>query len=67
MDELSPRQREIAGLVAEGLTVREIAERLVLSEQTVKNHKVMLYAKLGVDNRDDMADVLNRDLPDLVA
>ena len=35
---LSPRQREVARLVAEGLTNREIAERSCLSEGTVKNH-----------------------------
>jgi DNA-binding CsgD family transcriptional regulator len=46
--ELTERQREIAALVAEGLTEREIAERLFLSYFTVRNHKQIIYRKLGV-------------------
>jgi len=50
MNELAPRQREIAGLVAEGLTEAEIAERLSITRNTVKNHKTIVYRKLGVRN-----------------
>lgn len=48
---LSPREREVLGLLATGATNREIAERLHLSPHTVKEHTSGLYRKLGVRNR----------------
>jgi DNA-binding CsgD family transcriptional regulator/tetratricopeptide (TPR) repeat protein len=48
---LSPRELEIARLVAEGQTNREIGRRLFLSEHTVRNQLVHVYAKLGVSRR----------------
>nr|WSZ99219.1 response regulator transcription factor [Streptomyces sp. NBC_00857] len=48
---LSPREREILVLIGEGLTNRQIGERLYLSEKTVKNHISRLLAKLGVERR----------------
>jgi two-component system response regulator DevR len=48
---LSPREREILGLIGEGLTNRQIGGRLYLSEKTVKNHISRLLAKLGVERR----------------
>ncbi|MFE4369608.1 response regulator [Streptomyces sp. NPDC056835] len=48
---LSPREREILGLIGEGLTNRRIGERLYLSEKTVKNHISRLLSKLGVERR----------------
>ncbi|WP_127358499.1 response regulator [Actinacidiphila soli] len=48
---LSPREREILGLIGEGLTNRQIGLRLYLSEKTVKNHISRLLAKLGVERR----------------
>ncbi|TJZ58970.1 response regulator transcription factor [Streptomyces piniterrae] len=48
---LSPREREILGLIGEGLTNRQIGARLYLSEKTVKNHISRLLAKLGVERR----------------
>jgi DNA-binding NarL/FixJ family response regulator len=48
---LSPREREILELVGEGLTNRQIGERLYLSEKTVKNNVSRLLAKLGVERR----------------
>ena len=48
---LSPREREILGLIGEGLTNRQIGKRLYLSEKTVKNHISRLLAKLGVERR----------------
>ena len=38
-------------LVAEGLTNKEIASRLILSEYTIKSHVTSLFNKLGVDSR----------------
>ncbi len=48
---LSPREREILGLIAEGLGNAPIAERLFLSEKTVRNHVSNLFDKLGVWTR----------------
>ncbi|HWI63166.1 MAG TPA: LuxR C-terminal-related transcriptional regulator, partial [Symbiobacteriaceae bacterium] len=48
---VSPREREILGLIAAGLTNEEIAARLFLSVLTVKRHISNLYAKLGVARR----------------
>jgi DNA-binding CsgD family transcriptional regulator len=49
--DLSPRQREVLGLLAQGKTNREIAEALVLSERTVQRHVADTYAKIGARNR----------------
>ncbi|MFE9425787.1 response regulator [Kitasatospora sp. NPDC006697] len=49
--ELTDREREILALIGEGLTNRQIGERLYLAEKTVKNHISRLLAKLGVERR----------------
>ncbi|MEV5607573.1 response regulator transcription factor [Streptomyces sp. NPDC052225] len=51
LDGLTPREREILGLIGEGLTNRQIGQRLYLAEKTVKNHISRLLAKLGVERR----------------
>ena len=48
---LTPRESEVATLVVEGLTDREVAERLTLSHHTTSQHVRSIYAKLGVDSR----------------
>jgi len=48
---LTPREQDIARLVAQGLTNKEIAEQLFLSEGTVRNNIVVIMEKLGVSNR----------------
>ena len=48
---LTPREEEVLGLIAAGLTNREIAEQLVVSPETVKKHTGNIYGKLGVSNR----------------
>lgn len=53
--DLTPQQSRILLLLAEGLSNREIAERLVLAEKTVKNHITGLLAKLGVSHRTQAA------------
>jgi DNA-binding NarL/FixJ family response regulator len=53
--ELSRREREVAQLVARGLSNREIAQRLYLSERTVDNHVHRILDKLGFDSRVQVA------------
>jgi DNA-binding NarL/FixJ family response regulator len=48
---LSEREREVLGLVAKGLTNREIGERLFVSEHTVRNHVASILNKLGLSRR----------------
>ncbi len=49
--ELSRREREVLELICQGLDDAAIAERLVLSRNTVRNHVARLYAKIGVNRR----------------
>ncbi|WP_106402740.1 response regulator [Actinocorallia populi] len=48
---LTRRETEVLGLVAEGLSNQRVAERLHLTEGTVKSHLARVYVKLGVDSR----------------
>lgn len=51
MKSLSPRERDVLKLIAKGLTNRQIADKLFIAEQTVRNHVSIIYSKLGVHNR----------------
>ena len=55
VEPLTQRERQILGLLADGLTNREIADRLYLSHETVKWYNKQLYGKLGVSNRTQAA------------
>jgi DNA-binding CsgD family transcriptional regulator len=48
---LSAREQEVIALVAEGRSNREIAEKLIISEHTVKNHMTSIFNKMGVSDR----------------
>lgn len=48
--ELTPRERDVVRLVAEGLTSREIGERLELSAKTVEGHRAQVMEKLRIDS-----------------
>jgi DNA-binding NarL/FixJ family response regulator len=49
---LSPRQREIVELIAQGYSNRAIADRLVLTEKSVENHITRIYQQVGIDAHD---------------
>jgi two-component system, NarL family, nitrate/nitrite response regulator NarL len=51
---LTPRQREIAALMAAGLSNKQIARRLLIEQATVKNHVHTILVKLGLTRRDQV-------------
>jgi DNA-binding CsgD family transcriptional regulator len=57
---LSRREREVAEMAARGLTSRAIAEQLFLSTRTVENHVAQVFAKLGINSRDELPGALGR-------
>jgi RNA polymerase sigma factor (sigma-70 family) len=59
LDALSPRQREILGLVVEGMSNAEIGKHLYLSESTIKQHLRAAYKALGVKDRKEAAKFVN--------
>jgi DNA-binding CsgD family transcriptional regulator len=54
-DSLTPAERDVVRLVAEGLTNPEIGRRLFVSRNTAKTHLSHVYRKLGVSNRTELA------------
>lgn len=52
--ELSQREREVMGMLAQGLSHRQIAERLFLSEKTIETYRTRLGKKLGLSDRADL-------------
>jgi len=60
---LTAREREVAGLVAEGLTDRQVAVRLCISVRTVHAHLRAAYAKTGTGSRVRLVNWLAQDDP----
>ena len=60
LEELTPQQRQIVRLASDGLTDREIGDRLFLSPRTVSSHLYRSYPKLGVASRHQLRDVIAR-------
>ena len=60
LEELTPQQRQIVRLAGDGLTNREIGDRLFLSPRTVSSHLYRSYPKLGVAGRHQLRDVVAR-------
>jgi DNA-binding CsgD family transcriptional regulator len=57
---LTDREREVVMLIGEGLSTRQIAERLTLSARTVEGHIYRAMAKTGTEDRDQLARILPR-------
>ncbi len=57
---LSPREKEILFLMAEGYSYKKIAEKLVISPSTVYSHRSNLMSKLGLNNRHEMIEYARR-------
>ena len=57
---MAAQESEIARLAAEGLSNREIAQRLYLSHRTVGSHLYRIFPKLGVTSRAQLGSVLTR-------
>ena len=51
LEQLTPREREVLQAIADGLSDKQIADRLYLSPKTIRNHVAALLDKLGVDSR----------------
>jgi DNA-binding CsgD family transcriptional regulator len=60
LEALTPQQRQIVRLASDGLTDREIGDRLFLSPRTVSSHLHRSYPKLGVASRHQLRDVIGR-------
>ncbi len=60
LDALSEREREVLVLLAQGAANRDIAEKLYITEGTVKNHVSNILAKLQAENRTRAADIARR-------
>ena len=58
-DSLGKREHEVAELFARGLTYKEIAKEMDISPSTVGNHLYTVYAKLGINNKLELAKVVN--------
>ena len=61
LDSLTARERQVAGLAAEGLSNRDIAETLVVTVKTVEWHLKHSYRKLGVSSRHELHEILAAD------
>ncbi|MET9271404.1 AAA family ATPase [Kribbella sp. NPDC003557] len=64
-EQLSPQEAQIAELAAQGLSNREIGQRLFLSHRTIGSHLYRLFPKLGVTSRQQLAGVLTDRLKDV--
>lgn len=58
---LSPREQQVASLVAEGHTNKAIAAQLFLSEKTIEKHLARIFDKLGVSARAQVAAAIERE------
>ena len=64
---LTPTERRVAELVAQGLQTKEVAARLFVSPKTVEGHLSRIYGKLGVSSRTELAHRIGHETPDASA
>ena len=55
MARLTPREAEVVHLMADGLSTRDISQKLALTEHTIRNYLSAIYDKLGVSSRVELA------------
>ena len=60
LNQLSNREKEILSLIAQGYDNREIAKRLYIGEQTVRNYVSIIYSKMGVKDRASVAQMASK-------
>ena len=65
-DALTPSERRVAQLAADGMTNREIAQALFVTEKTVETHLGRAFMKLGVRSRKQLAQALDRETAEVV-
>ena len=58
--ELTPTEQQVAALVAQGLTNREVADAMFISPDTVQANLKRIYRKLGVRSRTELANRIDR-------
>ena len=63
MEQLTPQELQVAQMAAEGLSNREIGQKLYLSHRTVGSHLYRIYPKLGVTARWQLGEVLDAPRP----
>ena len=63
-DQLSPQELQIAQMAAEGLSNREIGQRLYLSHRTISSHLYRVFPKLGITSRSELRHVLDHTMTD---
>jgi DNA-binding CsgD family transcriptional regulator len=62
-DQLSPQELQIVQMAAEGLSNREIGQKLYLSHRTISSHLYRIFPKLGITSRTELRHVLDRTVP----
>ena len=62
-DQLSPQELQIAQMAAEGLSNREIGQKLYLSHRTISSHLYRVFPKLGITSRTELRHALDRAIP----
>ena len=62
-DQLTPQELQIAQMAADGLTNREIGQKLYLSHRTISSHLYRVFPKLGITSRGELRHVLEPAIP----
>lgn len=58
VDDLTPREREVIDLMVDGLTYKQIGEKLVISPRTVRTHASFAFDKLGANSRIEVSAII---------